>query len=560
MISKTTSLDLMNGYLSDVSSGRAVVGSLVKAAVERHQRDLERMRSGSFPYYFDERAAEYAIQAFPVLFRHTIGAYAGSPFVLSSWQAFIVGSIFGWKCEDGSRRFKRAYCSLARKNGKSTLAAGIAIILADFDNEAQAQVYIGATKADQAKVIFNEAGRMCRKSRYLSSRSDIRVAQINFAKHDSFIRPLGSDRAFDGLNPHGIIFDELHAWKDIHRPFYDTLTTGSASRKQPLRFTITTAGDNKSLIWKEENDYAAEVVNGRIEEEGYFVFIATMDKGDDIFDESNWPKSLPNLGVSVSVEYLREQAKEAKTSPQARNRFARYFANVEVSSAEQAIDPALWDLCQEELSDWSTADVVCGGLDNGGKSDLGANALVARFEDGVDENGKPVYRYEVKCRCFIDCDNSRDLTLQPWESWVRNDKLIVSSSVSSDLRDSLAIELQTLGYRQLGLDPWNTKQIGEELQAEGFEPVNISQTRANMNEPLTLFLDLIRKRKIRHDGSQPILRWAIGNLVIDRDHNDRWMPSKKHSADKIDPVVAVLMALRLASLAPARSRGSLFIS
>lgn len=553
-------IDHFDKYVSDVLEGRIVVGEHVLNAVKRHVGDVQRMKSGDFPYYFDRQIADRAISAFPLLFRHTIGAYADSPFVLSPWQAFIVGCVFGWKCEDGTRRFRRCYVSIGRKNGKSTLAAGISILLGRFDGEQQAQVYIGATKADQAKVIFHEACRMIRKSPHLAKMSDIRVGQINFDATNSYIRPLGSDRAFDGLNPHGIIFDELHAWKEIHRPFYDTLTTGSASRKQPLRFTITTAGDNKSLIWKEENDYACEVAAGRIAEENYFVFVASMDKNDDIFNERNWPKSLPNLGVSVSIDYIREQAREAQSSPQARNRFARYFANVEVTSAEQAIDPALWDACQGELSDWNFADVICGGIDHGGKSDLAANAMVARFVEGEDENGKPDYRYEVRCRCFIDTDTSRDLTQQPWESWVRSEKLFVSSQVSADLRDSLAMEMQQHGFRQIGLDPWNTRQIGEELQAEGFEPVNISQTRANMNEPLTMFMDLIRKGKIRHDGSQPILRWAIGNLVIDRDQNDRWMPSKKQSADKIDPVVAVLMALRLASLAPAKAKGSLFIS
>lgn len=518
------------------------------------------MRSGSFTYYFDREKADKAIGAFPILFRHTIGAYADSPFVLSPWQAFIVGSIFGWKCEDGTRRFRRAYVSIGRKNGKSTLASGIAILLAAFDGEQQSQVYIGATKVDQAKVIFDEAKRMCGKTP-LNRVSSILKTVLEFPSTSSYIKPLGSDKAFDGLNPQCVLFDELHAWKELHRPFYNTLTTGSASRRQPLRFTITTAGDSKSQIWQEENKHAVDIVSGRVQEESYFVYVACLDKGDDIFDERNWIKSLPNLGVSVDIGYIREQAREAQTSPQSRNKFARYFANIEVSSAEQAIDPALWDACKvEALSDWSLADVVCGGIDNGGKDDLAATAMVARFHDGTDEDGKPVYRYEVKTREFIDVDTKRDLKEQPWESWVRNGKLFVSSQVSADLRDSLAESMIAVGFRQIGLDPWNTRQIGEELQAEGFEPVNISQTRANMNEPLTLFLNLIRKGKITHDGSSPILRWAIGNLVIDKDVSDRWMPSKKHSADKIDPVVAVLMALRLASLAPAKARGNLFIS
>lgn len=517
------------------------------------------MRSGSFPYYFDRDKADKAISAFPILFRHTIGAYADSPFVLSPWQAFIVGSIFGWKCEDGSRRFRRAYVSIGRKNGKSTLAAGIAILLAAFDGEQQSQVYIGATKVDQAKVIFDEAKRMCGKSP-LNRVSSILKAVLEFPSTNSYIKPLGSDKAFDGLNPHCVLFDELHEWKERHRPFYDTLTTAFASRTQPLRFTITTAGSTKSLIWQEENKLAIRVAAGEVEEESYFSFVAAMDKGDDILNERNWPKSLPNLGVSVGIRNIREQADAAKLSRTEMNKFTRYVANMEVTSTEQAIDLEKWDACKvPALSDWSLADVVCGGIDSGGRNDMAANAMVARFTEGRDEHDKPIYRYEVKTREFIDVDTTRDLTVQPWESWVRNGKLFVSSQTSADLRDSLAADMLNAGGNLIGLDPHNTKQIGEELQSEGFEPVNVNQNIMNMNEPLSLFMDLINKQKITHDGS-PVLRWQVGNLVVVSNVHNKWMPSKKHSADKIDSVVAILMALRLASQAPAKARGSLFIS
>ena len=561
MISMDRAITTFDSYVDGVLDGSIIANVHVKNAVQRHVNDVARSVTGSFPYTFNRLAAERAIEAFPLLFRHTIGAYADSPFVLSPWQAFIIGSIFGWRCEDGTRRFRRVYVSIGRKNGKSTLAAGLAILLGAFDGEQQSQVYIGATKVDQAKVIFNEATRMIKRSPYLGKAADIRVSQINFDKSNSYIRPLGSDRAFDGLNPHGIIFDELHAWKELHRPFYDTLTTGSASRKQPLRFTITTAGDNKSTIWKEENDYAIEVAAGRVQEESYFVYVACLDSKEGLFDENEWFKSLPNLGVSVSIDYIREQAREAKTSPQARNRFARYFGNIEVTSAEQAIDPAEWDACQvDELSNWLDADVVTGGIDAGGRNDLGAHVQVARFPDGYKEDGKPDYRYEIRCQCFMDADTKRDLTQQPWGAWVQTGRVQVEQSVFTAIRDSFSYEMESNRGRMFGFDPWNMQQMAEELQEMGLEPVRINQNRFNLHEPLSLFLDLVRKRKITHDGSQPILRWAIGNLVINSDSNQRWMPDRKQSADKIDPVVALIMGLRIASLAPTRARGSLFIS
>jgi phage terminase large subunit-like protein len=560
LIKRQVAIDVFEQYLSDVVEGNVIAGKHVIAACQRHLDDIERSKRGELPYIFDKDRASKWIAAFPALFRHTIGDYAGSPFVLSPWQAFIIGSIGGWKDDTGKRRFRRAYTSIGRKNGKSTLAAGLAILLADFDGEAQSQVYIGATKADQAKIIFHEAGRMIRKSPVLGKISDIRVSQINFPRSDSFIRPLGSDRAFDGLNPHGMIFDELHAWKELHRPFYDTLTTGSAARSQPVRFTITTAGDNKSLIWKEENDYAINVANGTIKEETYFVYIACLDSEEELFDESAWVKSMPNIGVSVSVDYVREQAREASVSPIAKNRFARYFGNIEVSSLERAIDPALWDACVKPLSDWRHADAVAVGLDAGGHNDLGSWCAIARFVDGVRDNGESDYRYELKSFCYMDEDTSRDLNEQPWYSWVYTDKIKVTGGLFAAMRDEIMQFMHQHNAKEIVFDPWNMRQMGEEFISNGFDAMAMNQNRFNMHEPLNLLLDLIRRKRITHDGSQPIYRWALSNLIINTDASGKWMPDRKQSSEKIDPVVASIMALRRASLAKSRPKGSLFIT
>ena len=558
MIKALDGIEIFERYVNDVLSRSCVVGLNVFNAVKRHADDIKK----KWDYYFDKRIADLAIKLFPVVFRHTVGSkFDAKPFHLAPWQAFIVGMIFGWRRKDGRRRFRVCYVSLGRKNGKSTLAAAIAILMAGFDGEAQAQVYIGATRLDQSKIIHFEAERMVRKSKHLQDMTEVRSLQINFQGSNSYIRPLGSDKPFDGLNPHCVIFDELHAWKEFHRPFYDTLTTGSAARTQPLRFTITTAGDNRSLIWKEENQYAIEVAAGRHADESYLSFVACMDQGDDMFDEKNWPKSIPNLGISIDAEQIREESNRYQSTPQGRNRFARYYANIEVSSTEQAIDPAEWDACQvEELSNWKSADAITAAIDAGGMNDLMALALVARFKDGVESNGKPKYRYELKTFSYLDNDTSRDLNQQPWLGWKQTNKIRFSSNLFATVRDDVTAMMKEFGGRQIGFDPWNMQQMGEELQADGFSCVKITQSRYNMHEPTQLLLDLISKRRIRHDGSSPVYRWALGNLVVNADANDRWMPDRKQSGDKIDPVVASIMALRLASLAPAKPRGPLFVS
>ncbi len=551
--------DVFDEYVSGVLDGSIVVGKYVRQSVERHVADLDRQGSEGFPYTFDSKAASQAVGAFPALFRHTIGSYAGKPFELAPWQAFVVGSIWGWKNKDNLRRFNRAYVTLGRKNGKSTLAAGIAILMAAFDGEQQAQCFIGASKIDQAKIIFEECKRMIGSSPHLRDQFDRRALQINHDSTNSFIRPLGSDRAFDGLNPSLVMFDELHVWREQHRGFYDTLTTGSASRSQPLRFTITTAGSTSSNIWIEEETLAKDLMSGKYIEEKYFAFIAQLDEEDDIFDESNWMKSMPSLGVSVGVEYIREAAAEAKASKVAENRFRRYYANMQVSPLEAAIDMQKWATCNAPLSDWSKADCVTAGVDIGGVNDMCAVAFVARFHDGSDDDGKTIYRYEVKTQAYMDTDTSRDLSEMPWLQFIDRGDVKVVEYIHKSVYEHLSTEMLSHRSRQIGFDPWNSQQMAEELDRDGFEPVQVQQNRFKMNEPCMMLLDLIEKRRIRFHN-EPVLDWTAQNLVFDIDTAGRVLPSKSESSGKIDNIVATLMALKLAALAPERPRGNFFVT
>ena len=559
LIAMDRSIDGFDRYVDGVLDGSIVASKWVIKAVERHCKDIERSKAGGFPYIFDRAKADAAIAVFPILFRHTVGSYADSPFVLAPWQSFIVGSLWGWRCDDGSRRFRKSYVTLARKQGKSTIAAGIAILMACLDGEQQAQVYLAATKRDQAKLVYDEAERMIKRSPHLLNIAKPMRAEIRIAASNSYIKMLCSDKAFDGLNPHCVVLDEVHAYKEVHRPFHNTITTGSASRKQPLELTITTAGDSKSLIWKQQDSYAEKVIDGSIQDERVFAFIARLDSAEELFDESAWPKAMPNLGVSVDIEYIRGQAKAAEQDPIERNKFARYFGNIEVSSLEQAISLEDWDACQvEELSDWRFADSVCTALDAGGYGDLFSVADVAKFSEGLDDDGKEDFRYEVRSFNYMDGSTDRDLDEMPWHNWIYRGQLTLAQSLYATVREETTSRMYEDGISEVGFDPFNMQQMGESLIEEGFDAKKIAQNRFQLHEPINLLLDLVRRRKISHDGN-PILRWAIGNLIINSDANNRWMPDRKHSKDKIDPAVALIMALRLASLAKQKPKGSLFI-
>ncbi|KKL45227.1 hypothetical protein LCGC14_2357800, partial [marine sediment metagenome] len=298
-------------YAERVVAGKVPACSLARDACERHLRDLAAQPARGL--YFDERAARHALSFFSYL-KHSKGEWAGSTFRLEDWQCFIVGSIFGWMRKDGTRRFRDAYVEVPRKNGKSTLAAGVGLYLFAADDEPGAEVYTAATKREQARIVHAEAIRMVRKSRSL--RSVIRIRRDNLSLEDtaSKYEPLGADQGTDeGLNPHGAIIDELQAHKTSD--LVNVLKTALGARRQPLIFRITTAGHNQQSVGREEHDHSEAVLKGTVEDDAWFAFIATIDKGDDWRTVKAARKANPNYGVSVKPAYLKDQVAWAANLP-----------------------------------------------------------------------------------------------------------------------------------------------------------------------------------------------------------------------------------------------------
>lgn len=555
----------LQGYIGGVLDGTLVVSKAVRAAVERHQRDIARQSTPEFPYHFDLSLAAKCCRFYPTMIKHSVGRYKGHPFILEPWQLFCASSIFGWlKDANNTRRFTKNYRSMARKNGKSTWAAAEAIYLAGFDRnpingkiEPVAQVVLSATKRDQvAKVIFAEAKRMAERSPLVSKKSRCVNKELRFASNDGEIITTGSDKPYDGLNPHCVVMDELHAWREHHREFYDTMLTGSDARDQPILSMITTAGDDKSHLWKEVYDYAKAVAMGTVEDDAFFSFIAEIDEEDDPFDESCWVKANPNLGISVTIEKLREKVAEAKTSKVNTNRFLRYQCNRIVTCTETAFDLQEWDACLGPLSDWIEAEAVGCGVDLGARDDLAADAQVARFVIG-EKDDKPVYRYEIKVQAYIGEETERDCTKSPFSQWIYDDLIRKTRYPLADLRDSVAEKCAELGCATVAYDPYNAQSLSEELTREGLQVLRMPQNHAMFNEPIRDFLQAVREKRVVHDGN-PLLRWCASNAVLYRDRKDNWMFDKKSSGEKIDPIVAVVMAFRVCCLAPARFSGKCF--
>lgn len=550
MIAIVTLQDQVHAYIDRVLDGRQVASRYVVGACRRHRADLARMTDPDFPYEFSPSLAMRAVNFFPMILRHTTGEWAGHPFELSDWQTFCIWSIFGWVesqpaavTTKPARRFRRAYITVGRKNGKTQLAAGIALLVFHLDGEAGAQVFCAATKREQATILFGEADKMTRASTDLSKITLCRVGNLSVASTGSFMRPTSSDRPYDGLNPHGVFLDELHAWTDVHRRFYDTITTGSASRRQPLFLTITTAGDDKSHIWREENDHAERVASGELIDERLFSFVARIDDEDDAFDETCWEKANPNLGISVKLDYLRQQAQEARNKPTYRNAFIRYHCNRRVSSVEHAITSDQWLACKRELSDWKKADYISAGFDLGGRDDLAAIGLCARFPMQTDDEGRTVWRYELRARSYLATRSKRDLVAQPWNRWIWEQRLVKVDAVVLQVKTDLLALAEAFGVCSVAYDPHNAKQLGEELEAGGITAAAMTQSYSQYNEPLREFLNAVHDGRISHDGDE-VLAWCISNLAIATNQRGEWMPDKASSKDKIDAAVACIMAFR----------------
>lgn len=523
-------------YAQAVVSGSIVTGRLVKLAAERHLRDLD---LGSLRgLHFDQDEADRAITFFRLL-KHSKGEWAGQAFNLSSWQCFIVGSVFGWKRADGTRRFRMPYTEVARKNGKTTLLAGVGLYLAFADGESGAEVYAAATKKDQARILWEEAMRMVKGTPALAKRIRVleRAGNLSDPLTYSKFEPLARDAdSLDGLNPHGAIIDELHAHPT--REMLDVLTTAVGARRQPLVWPITTAGFNQASVWWELRSYAVNVLEGTIADDAFFAYIATLDVGDSWRDESTWVKANPNLGVSVKLDALREECRKAEAIPGQQNAFRCKRLNQPVEQAERWLDMAAWDACADEPQ--MAAGAVClTGLDLGGTADLTAFVGVFPGDDGM---------YDVLCRFWMPEVGLRDKEARdqaPYIAWAQQGYITLTEGDITDydrVREEVKAFAQGYEVKEIAYDAWKATQLSTQLGFDGATVVPVSQSYASLSEASTLLETLVRAGKLRH-GGHPVLRWMAGNVALKHGPNDAIRPVKGSETARIDGIVALVMAL-----------------
>jgi phage terminase large subunit-like protein len=492
-------------------------------------------------FWFDKKAADLAVAFFEKLLVHSKGEWAGQAFKLQPWQRDdIIRPLFGWKRADGTRRYRTAYIEIPRKNGKSTLSAGLALYLLFADGEPGAEVYSAAADTDQARIVFEEAQRMVEASPALSEHGQVYRRSIIVKSERSTYRVISADaHTKHGFNAHGIVFDELHA--QPNRELWDVLNTSVGARRQPLMIMITTAGvyDPESICW-EQHEYARQVLNGAIEDPSYFAYIAAADDEDDWTSPVVWAKANPGLGETIKLDYLEGECRRAIASPAYQNTFRRLHLNQWTSQDERWLDMAAWNACKAEMPDLR-GRVCFGGLDLASTTDIAAFVLCFPPEEEDEPYWLLPFFWIPKDSLFDRVRRDR----VPYDAWLR-DGLVTATpgSVIDYYYIEERIRQLALDYeiQEIAFDRWGATLLYQRLEEARMTMIQFGQGFASMSPPMKEMLNLVLSKRLAHDGNH-VLRWMADNVVARQDPAGNIKPDKSKSKQRIDGIVAGIMAI-----------------
>lgn len=493
--------------------------------------------------HYDKVKADRAVTFINNL-SHTKGKWAGKRFDLLPWQEQIVRDLFGIVKEDGNRQFLTAYIEIPKKNGKSELAAAIALYLLYADNEASAEVYGAACDRNQASIVFDVAKQMVQMSRPLDKRSKIMGATKRIVNYSNagFYQVLSAETGTKhGLNVSGLVFDEIHAQPNRH--LYDVLTKGSGdAREQPLFFIITTAGTDRNSICYELHTKALDILNGRKKDTSFYPVVYGLSDEDDWNDEANWRRANPSLGHTIGIDRVREAYQQALDNPAEENVFKQLRLNMWTSSSVAWIPEHVYAKGNDPIQYESLKGRSCyAGLDLSSTSDITAFVLVfpPRFEE---ENyivlpffWLPEDTLELRCR--------RDHVL--YDVWERQGyiKTTEGNVVHYGFIEKFIEDLSEIYHiKEIAYDRWNATQMVQNLEGMGLTMVPFGQGYKDMSPPSKELYKLMMEGKIQH-GGHPVLKWMGQNVVMRQDPAGNIKPDKEKSVEKIDGIVALIMGL-----------------
>ncbi|WP_110685085.1 terminase large subunit [Salinicola aestuarinus] len=544
-------------YARDVVGGKIPACSYVRAACARHLDDVRASKAKSYPYRFDRDKAERVCR-FVQLLPHTKGEWArgNQRITLQPWQLFIFAAVYGWvRKRDGLRRFREVYEEEPRKNGKSIKVAGAGLYALCADNEYGAEVYCGATTEKQAWEVFRPALKMVQKLPNLRKHFGIVPWAKKLERFDgSKFEPVIGDPG-DGSSPSFSIVDEYHEHQDSG--LYDTMLTGMGARSQPLMWVITTAGYDIAGPCYEMRERVIEMLEGTTQDDELFGIIYTIDADDDWTSEAALYKANPNIGVSVSLEFLKSMQAQAIARARQTNKFKVKHLNLWVTSKEAFFNLEEWKRCAdptltpEQFAGWGCYL----GFDLARKLDM--NSMARLFVKTID--GKRHY-YCVSPRFWVPEDTAFDTDdqrmSQRYQGWIESQHMTATDGSEVDYREILETAKdvhEATPALESPIDPHGAANLSHQLEDEGLSPISITQNYTNMSDPMKELEAAIIAGRFHHDGN-PIMTWCISNVIGKHlpGNDDVVRPIKQGDHNKIDGAVALIMAIGRAMLADQR--------
>lgn len=492
---------------------------------------------------FDEAKARQTVEFINCL-KHTKGRWRGQPFALLPWQEQIIRDVFGTMKENGYRQYNTAYVEIPKKNGKSELAAGVALYMTCGDGEWGAEVYGCASDRQQASIVFDVAVDMVDQCPALKKRIKpvMSVKRLVYKPTNSFYQVLSAEAyTKHGLNVHAVIFDELHA--QPNRELFDVMTKGSGdARTQPLFFLITTAGNNRHSVCFEQHQKAEDIILGRkIDQTFYPVIYGASDEADWTSEEV-WYKANPSLGYTIDIEKVRNACLSAGDNPAEENIFRQLRLNQWVKQSTRWMQMEKWDACAFPVDERELIGRECyGGLDLSSTTDI--TALVLVFPPRAEDE-----RYILLPYFWIPEENMRLRVRRdhvPYDVWEQQGFLkttegnVIHYGFIEKFIDELGIRYN---IREIAFDRWEAIQMVQNLEGLGFTVVPFGQGYKDMSPPSKELMKLTLERKLAH-GGHPVLRWMMDNIFVRTDPAGNIKPDKEKSTEKIDGAVATVMAL-----------------
>lgn len=493
--------------------------------------------------HYDKDAADFAVSFIEELC-HTKGTWAGKKFELIDWQEQIIRDVFGTLKPNGYRQFNTAYIEVPKKNGKSELAAAVALLLLCGDGEQRAEIYGCAADRNQAKIVFDVAVDMVRYCPALAKRVKITESQkkIEYIPTRSVYQVLSADVANKhGFNTHGVIFDELHT--QPNRKLYDVMVQGSGdARMQPLYFLITTAGNNTESICYEVHQKALDIIAGRKIDHTFYPVIFGAEMDEDWTDPKVWKKANPSLGETIGIDKVEAACDSAKQNPGEENAFRQLRLNQWVKQSFRWMPMDKWDKCAFAVNEDELEGRVCyGGLDLSSTTDITAFVLV--FPPESDDGRYVILPYFWIPEECMDLRVRRDHV--PYDLWERQGLLQTTEGnvIHYGFIEKFIERLgERFNIREIAFDRWGAVQMVQNLEGMDFTVVPMGQGFKDMSPPTKELMKLTLEEKLAH-GGHPVLRWMMDNIFIRTDPAGNIKPDKEKSTEKIDGAVATIMAL-----------------